>query len=107
MRIGAIIIKVIVFILFIVGLGYAMVIVSALIAIYYCMVIGWCLYYFFVSMASVLPWDSCDNSWNTCACRIMSQNKTLIEQWNGAFPHCGKNNHWFLVVFFPTFLLGF
>lgn len=37
------------------GLGFAMTIVSALIALYYNVVIAWCLYYLFASMTSYLP----------------------------------------------------
>uniref|UniRef100_T1J7F0 Transporter n=1 Tax=Strigamia maritima TaxID=126957 RepID=T1J7F0_STRMM len=51
------------------GLGYAMFLVSALVGIYYNMIIGWTWYYLFNSFTEILPWSSCDNDWNTNACR--------------------------------------
>ncbi|XP_033751807.1 sodium- and chloride-dependent glycine transporter 1-like [Pecten maximus] len=50
------------------GLGYAMVIVSLLIGLYYNVVISHVLYYLFKSFTDVLPWESCDNTWNTNSC---------------------------------------
>ncbi|KAL5007638.1 hypothetical protein ScPMuIL_016444 [Solemya velum] len=50
------------------GLGYAMVIVSWLIGLYYNVVIAQTVYYFFASMTSELPWASCNNTWNTNSC---------------------------------------
>ncbi|XP_064634027.1 sodium- and chloride-dependent glycine transporter 1-like isoform X2 [Lineus longissimus] len=60
------------------GLGYGMVIVSWLIALYYNVVISHTLFYLFASMTSVLPWTTCDNHWNTDACLLPpSKNNTL------------------------------
>ena len=42
-----------------------MVIISFVGSIYYNMIIGWSLYYMFVSWAKVLPWASCDHEYNT------------------------------------------
>lgn len=50
------------------GLGYAMVIVSWLIGLYYNVVIAQTVYYFFASMTSELPWSNCNNTWNTNSC---------------------------------------
>lgn len=50
------------------GLGYAMVIVSLLIGLYYNVVIAHVLYYLYSSFTSVLPWESCDHEWNTNSC---------------------------------------
>ncbi|XP_013404985.1 sodium- and chloride-dependent glycine transporter 1 [Lingula anatina] len=50
------------------GVGYGMVIVSGLVAIYYNMIIGWSLYYLFASFTSVLPWDHCDPAWASEYC---------------------------------------
>lgn len=62
------------------GLGYASVMVSAVIAIYYAVIIAICLLFLFKSMTSELPWTNCDNPWNTEFCRTLSQtsNSTLI-----------------------------
>ena len=50
------------------GVGYASVIVDWLIALYYNVVVAQCLFYFFASMNSELPWSSCNNTWNTENC---------------------------------------
>ena len=47
------------------GLGVGMVIVSAMVAIYYNMIIGWALYYLFASFTSELPWEECDPDWGS------------------------------------------
>ncbi len=60
------------------GVGIAMVALSSLIAIYYCMVIGWAFYFLFASFTSRLPWSHCGNSYNSdwCADRISDSNVT-------------------------------
>ncbi|XP_042228202.1 sodium- and chloride-dependent glycine transporter 1-like [Homarus americanus] len=50
------------------GLGWAMVIVSALVTIYYNMILAWTLYYTFASFTSVLPWGHCHNDFNSLEC---------------------------------------
>ena len=46
------------------GIGVAMVTVSALVGIYYNMIIAWSLYYFAVSLTiNELPWERCHSSW--------------------------------------------
>lgn len=57
--------------LFTVGLGYAVIVVSAMISVYYNVVIAHVLLYLFASLAGIksgLPWISCDNWWNTDNC---------------------------------------
>ncbi|KAK7106618.1 sodium- and chloride-dependent glycine transporter 1-like isoform X2 [Littorina saxatilis] len=49
------------------GVGWAMFVVSVLIAIYYNMIIAWTLYYLFASFAKVLPWSFC-GPWSTEGC---------------------------------------
>ncbi|GAB6029115.1 Solute carrier 6 [Chamberlinius hualienensis] len=51
------------------GIGYGMFMVSFLVGIYYNMIIAWTFFYLFSSFTSDLPWASCDNAWNTEACR--------------------------------------
>jgi len=41
-----------------------MVVVSAMVAIYYNMIIGWALYYLFASFTDELPWEKC-REWST------------------------------------------
>ncbi|KAL8614152.1 hypothetical protein ACOMHN_026369 [Nucella lapillus] len=50
------------------GLGYGMVIVSWLISLYYNVVISYVIFYLYSSLASVLPWTTCTNHWNTDRC---------------------------------------
>ncbi|XP_069138576.1 sodium- and chloride-dependent neutral and basic amino acid transporter B(0+)-like isoform X1 [Argopecten irradians] len=59
------------------GVGYGMFIVSALVSIYYNMIIGWACYYLFASFTSTLPWDKCgDWSTNLCFDKIHILNTT-------------------------------
>ncbi|EUB59773.1 Sodium-dependent serotonin transporter [Echinococcus granulosus] len=50
---------------FFTGLGYGICIIASYTAWYYNTVISWALFYMFDSMRLRLPWDSCDNWWNT------------------------------------------
>jgi hypothetical protein len=52
------------------GLGVSMVITNLMVAMYYNVIIAWCLYYLFASMTDKLPWESCDNLWNTAYCIV-------------------------------------
>jgi SNF family Na+-dependent transporter len=61
------------------GLGYSMVIINTLIGIYYNVIIAWTIHYFFSSMTSRLPWDSCDNWWNTENCVIPAALKNMTD----------------------------
>jgi len=47
------------------GIGWGMFIVSCFIGIYYNVVIALTLFYFFVSFNKRVPWEGCDNHWNT------------------------------------------
>ncbi|XP_023719185.1 sodium- and chloride-dependent glycine transporter 1 [Cryptotermes secundus] len=49
------------------GLGYGMVIVSAIVMLYYNLIIAWTLFYMFASFNSVLPWQKCEE-WSTVHC---------------------------------------
>ncbi|XP_064603734.1 sodium- and chloride-dependent glycine transporter 1-like [Liolophura sinensis] len=51
------------------GLGYAMVIVSWIVTLYYNVIISHTLFYLFASMTRELPWTTCGNWWNTKACK--------------------------------------
>ncbi|KAL5006089.1 hypothetical protein ScPMuIL_017247 [Solemya velum] len=59
------------------GLGYGSVIVSALIGLYYNVIIGYCFFYFFSSMTGSLPWASCDHDWNSVNCAVDTVGKIV------------------------------
>ncbi|OAF70941.1 hypothetical protein A3Q56_01280 [Intoshia linei] len=50
------------------GVGIAMLYASAMVALYYNVIISWSLYYLFSSFVKILPWQNCDNNWNTEFC---------------------------------------
>jgi len=50
------------------GLGYGMVILTGIVAIYYTVIMSWALYYLIMSFSSTLPWSHCNNTWNTHSC---------------------------------------
>lgn len=57
-----------------VGIGYAVVLIAFYVDFYYNVIIAWALRYFFASFASLLPWTTCDNPWNTLHCRTFDTN---------------------------------
>ncbi|XP_067649480.1 sodium- and chloride-dependent GABA transporter 3-like isoform X2 [Haliotis asinina] len=50
------------------GMGIGTVIVTWIFVSYYNIIFTWFMYYFYYSFSHNLPWDSCDNAWNTPAC---------------------------------------
>ncbi|XP_068134520.1 sodium-dependent proline transporter isoform X1 [Hyperolius riggenbachi] len=50
------------------GVGMGMLLIVALVAIYYNMIIAYVLFYLFASLTSNLPWKHCGNWWNTELC---------------------------------------
>ncbi|XP_034461964.1 sodium- and chloride-dependent GABA transporter ine [Hippoglossus hippoglossus] len=50
------------------GVGVASVAISFIMCTYYNVVITWALYYLFNSFQAPLPWQSCNNTWNTPNC---------------------------------------
>lgn len=48
------------------GLGYGMIIVSAIVMLYYNLIIAWTIFYMFVSFrVTDLPWQNCEPEWST------------------------------------------
>lgn len=48
------------------GLGYGMIIVSAVVMLYYNIIIGWTIFYMVASFTmGELPWQSCKSEWST------------------------------------------
>ncbi|XP_013789084.1 sodium- and chloride-dependent glycine transporter 1-like [Limulus polyphemus] len=68
------------------GIGYAMLIISFLVVLYYNMIIAWTLFYTFASFTSQLGWEFCGNEWNTMRCYNVDQYKECLNQnltyWN-------------------------
>uniref|UniRef100_A0A8C4SV92 Sodium- and chloride-dependent GABA transporter 2-like n=1 Tax=Erpetoichthys calabaricus TaxID=27687 RepID=A0A8C4SV92_ERPCA len=66
------------------GIGYAGLIIIIYSAIIYIIVLAWALFYLFQSFSTVLPWASCNNTWNTATCKEfdksgLSANRTEVE----------------------------
>ncbi|KAH3833322.1 hypothetical protein DPMN_106628, partial [Dreissena polymorpha] len=64
------------------GVGMGMVIVSALVCVYYNVIVAWTIYYLFLSLRAVLPWSSCGNVWNTENCFDAKQHVTIAANTN-------------------------
>ena len=52
-------------IFFFAGLGFANFMASCFVGLYYNMIIAWTIYYLFASFTSKLPWDTCQNDFNS------------------------------------------
>ncbi|XP_037918246.1 sodium- and chloride-dependent glycine transporter 1 [Hermetia illucens] len=50
------------------GLGYGMIIVSAIVMLYYNLIIAWTIFYMYASFTSELPWQNCEKEWSTAHC---------------------------------------
>ncbi|XP_015239167.1 PREDICTED: sodium- and chloride-dependent GABA transporter ine-like [Cyprinodon variegatus] len=58
------------------GVGMASVAISFIMCTYYNVVITWALYYLFSSFQAPLPWQSCNNTWNTPNCTDQATNSS-------------------------------
>jgi len=62
-----------------VGIGAGMVIISVIVAIYYNVIMAYCLFYLFNSFGPVLPWTVCDESWGADErCYVRNSNKSEV-----------------------------
>nr|XP_060632731.1 sodium- and chloride-dependent betaine transporter-like [Anolis sagrei ordinatus] len=59
------------------GIGYASQVIESYLNIYYIVILAWALFYLFNSFAAVLPWASCNNTWNTERC-VASPNSSNL-----------------------------
>ncbi|XP_022086827.1 sodium- and chloride-dependent glycine transporter 1-like [Acanthaster planci] len=50
------------------GIGYSMCCVTILCCIYYNVIIGYTIFYFYSSFTTEVPWRTCNNTWNTESC---------------------------------------
>ncbi|KAG8247121.1 hypothetical protein J6590_068743 [Homalodisca vitripennis] len=62
------------------GCGYATMTIVFFLDIYYCIIISWTLFYLIASFTSLpsLPWETCDNWWNTEACFAPAMDATMV-----------------------------
>ncbi|XP_029375711.1 sodium- and chloride-dependent GABA transporter ine [Echeneis naucrates] len=58
------------------GVGMASVAISFIMCTYYNVVITWALYYLFSSFQAPLPWQNCNNTWNTPNCTNHATNSS-------------------------------
>lgn len=68
------------------GLGYASLLVTAFICIYYNVIICYCFIYLISSFIPDIPWSSCSNTWNNKFCSINSldSNTSLYSRINNS-----------------------
>ncbi|XP_051952916.1 sodium- and chloride-dependent GABA transporter 2-like [Xyrauchen texanus] len=60
------------------GIGYAGQLIVLYSCMYYIIILAWALFYLVFSFSTQLPWDSCDNIWNTDDCvNLATKNLTL------------------------------
>ena len=59
------------------GLGWAMMYISFVIALYYNVIIAWALYYFAQSLTSELPWEKCREAF-AGDCKLQRQKKKQL-----------------------------
>lgn len=52
------------------GIGWATTVTIFFVNCYYNIILTWAFYYMFASMTDTLPWESCDNYWNTENCSL-------------------------------------
>lgn len=53
------------------GAGYAMIIVNLITTSYYSVIITYPILFLLRSLNPTLPWESCNNSWNTENCLLV------------------------------------
>ena len=59
------------------GAGVGTVVMSFLLGTYYNVIMAWALFYLFSCFSSSLPWENCDNAWNSPNCRpILAANQS-------------------------------
>ncbi|XP_021366414.1 sodium-dependent proline transporter-like [Mizuhopecten yessoensis] len=80
------------------GIGYGMMTLTAVLGLYYTVIISWTLYYFGMSFSSTLPWSTCDNEWNTPMCSARTKwatngtgNSTMMKNLTNAASHAFLN----------------
>ena len=65
------------------GVGVAMVILSLIVAVYYNVIMAYCLHYLFNSMRSELPWSTCSSTWGADSrCYERASNFSVEQVWS-------------------------
>lgn len=64
------------------GIGYAMCVLNFFTGLYYNTIISWAVFFFVESFTDVLPWTSCNNTWNSNDCRTIEQRQLFKSQNN-------------------------
>ncbi|XP_028261202.1 sodium- and chloride-dependent GABA transporter 2-like [Parambassis ranga] len=62
------------------GMGYASQMIIFYGSISYIVILAWAFVYFFSSFSEVLPWATCNNTWNTDACVVIN-NYNITANW--------------------------
>jgi len=88
------------------GVGVGMVMVSAIVCVYYNVIIGWTLYYLFMSFRTVLPWSTCGNEWNTPYCVDDSMRNAAVNSTIGNYSHLNNISQIIFVNSTHTFFNG-
>lgn len=100
------------------GVGLASVAISFIMCTYYNIVITWALYYLFSSFQAPLPWQSCNNTWNTPNCTSHATNSSysstasqeffrlkMLEQTSGVDEAGGMRWELFLILILAWILI--
>lgn len=84
----------------------ASVAISFIMCTYYNIVITWALYYLFSSFQAPLPWQNCNNTWNTANCTNHATNSsyssTASQEFFKYVSLCGRNHRWFSGLYNQT-----
>ena len=59
----------------ILGIGWATTVTVFFQNCYYNVILAWAFYYMFASFTSELPWETCDNYWNTDQCATFDEQR--------------------------------
>ncbi|KAL5014071.1 hypothetical protein ScPMuIL_008341 [Solemya velum] len=55
------------------GVGIGMVVMTGVVSVYYNVILAWALLYLAMSFKDPIPWDNCNNVWNTPGCYMRSR----------------------------------
>lgn len=58
------------------GIGFASIVISFLVSIYYNVIVAWSLFYFFKAFKKDIPWLGCHHPWNTADCYVYNASDT-------------------------------